>query len=64
LPQISNALPGIAPVTNAGPTIVLPHSEPLTDVQKKQVEPFMEVFGLEIMTCFLSHNWAARQAAI
>jgi hypothetical protein len=62
LPQIQGSLPVIA--SNAAPTIVLPHSEPLTDAQKKQAEPFLEIFGLEIMTCLLSHNWASRQAAM
>jgi mitogen-activated protein kinase kinase kinase 1 len=74
LPQIdgsepSSALPGLAMTgqaqgPNQGPVIVLPHSEPLSDALKEQAEPFLEIFGFEIMTCFLSQTWSTRQAAI
>ena len=74
LPQIPGqalgGLPGLPPTGAAAgaagqmPTIVLPHSEPLTDAQKTQVEPFMELFGQEILTCFLSQTWSTRAAAI
>ena len=43
---------------------MLPHSEPLTEAQKAQAEPFLEVFGEEIMTCFYSQTWSTRAAAI
>ena len=69
LPQIGNqgapGLPGLAPTSgNQVPTIVLPHSEPLTDAQKTQAEPYFELFGQEIMTCFYSQTWSTRAAAI
>ncbi len=63
LPQIGaqgggSGLPGLSQVVaGAGaqiPTKVLPHSEPLNEALKKQAEPFLELFGQEIMTCFLS----------
>lgn len=46
------------------PTIVLPHSEPLTEEQKQQHHMLLELFGLQIMTCFLSKSWATRMSAI
>jgi hypothetical protein len=55
LPGISMAL-----VSNNMPTLVLPHSEPLKEAQIKQAEPFLDIFGIEIMTCFFSNNWATR----
>jgi hypothetical protein len=36
----------------------------LNEAQLKQAEPFLEIFGIELMTCYLSHNWATRQAAM
>ena len=59
MPGIGGAVPG----SNQGPTIVLPHSEPLTPEQQKQAEPFLELFSQEIMTCFYSQTWSTRQAA-
>ena len=67
LPNIGGAggLPGLAVAPSGGqPTIVLPHSEPLTDDQKKQNSDFIDLFSLEIMTCFSSQTWSTRQAAI
>ena len=53
----ANALPGILPgiAGEAGgnrPTIVLPHSEPLSEEQKKKLEPMIGLFGLDVITCF------------
>lgn len=46
------------------PTIVLPHSEPLSEALRNQAEPFLEVFGEQLMTCFYSQTWSTRAAAI
>lgn len=46
------------------PTAVLPHSEPLTDEQKQAYNSLIEYFGLEIVTCFISKNWATRLNAV
>ena len=60
LPQIAAGgagLPGLAggdPAAGSMPTIVLPHSEPLSEALKNQAQPFMEIFGEQIMTCFYS----------
>jgi len=53
----ANSLPGILPGLSgetAGnrPTIVLPHSEPLSEEQKKKLEPMIGLFGLDVITCF------------
>ena len=61
LPQIAAGgagLPGLAvggdQAAGSMPTIVLPHSEPLSEALKAQAQPFMEIFGEQIMTCFYS----------
>ena len=64
LPQIgggaatagATVLPGLVDQANPGqtPTIVLPHSEPLTEEQKQKAEPLIQLFGTDIMTCFYS----------
>ena len=46
------------------PTIVLPHSEPLSEEQKKHYETLIDLFGLPLITSFLSKNWATRQASL
>jgi hypothetical protein len=46
------------------PTIVLPHSEPLSDEQKEKSANLIELFGLELVTCLFSQFWANRFAAI
>lgn len=78
-PARSNNLPDIGGGSGAGksllpsvnpsgstlqPTIVLPHSEPLTDELKNKHAHLIQLFGLEIITCFNSQFWSARQAAI
>ena len=65
LPTIAGGMPSVAPVNtgNRGPTIVLPHSEPLTDELKEAAKPFLQLFSMEIMTCFYSQTWSTRQAA-
>jgi hypothetical protein len=54
----SSALPQIAASggnnNNNQPTIVLPHSEPLSEEQKTQHAQLIEMFGLPLMTCMLS----------
>lgn len=42
----------------------MPHSEPLTDEQKTKAAALIELFGLDLMTCFYSQFWANRFAAI
>ena len=68
LPQIGgSAQPPGASSQGIGPhqpTIVLPHSEPLTEEQKQQHQALVDLFGLQIMTCFLSKSWATRLASI
>jgi len=67
----ASALPSIggkssAPTANivregvAQPTIVLPHSEPLSDDQKKEHRALMDLFGLQLVTCFFSKTWSTR----
>ena len=48
----------------AQPTIVLPHSEPLSEEQKKDHEGMVDLFGLQLVTCFYSKTWSTRQIAI
>ena len=38
----------------AQPTLVLPHAEPLTEELKKKGENLIELFGVELVTCFYS----------
>ena len=66
LPSIGNAAkpPGGGGGMGPTPTIVLPHSEPLTKEQRGQYYNLIEFFGLPIITCTLSKNWATRLAAI
>lgn len=71
LPQIGGgALPGIGSKSPTGgsyqnqPTIVLPHSEPLSDEHKKANQQLIDLFGLKIVTCLFSQTWSSRQAAI
>ncbi len=48
-------LPGItgdAPSVGNRPNIVLPHSEPLSEEQKNNLEPMIGLFGLDLITCF------------
>ena len=63
-----SSLPQIAATGTGGggnqPTIVLPHSEPLSEEQKAQHAPLVEMFGLPLMTCMLSQKWSTRLAAI
>jgi len=46
------------------PTIVLPHSEPLNQVQLEAAANLIELFGKDIITCFYSQTWSTRTAAI
>jgi hypothetical protein len=46
------------------PTIVLPHSEPLSETQIEQSAILIELFGKELVTCFYSQTWSSRFAAI
>mmetsp|Transcript_37599 Transcript_37599/g.57615 ORF Transcript_37599/g.57615 Transcript_37599/m.57615 type:complete len:224 (+) Transcript_37599:1407-2078(+) len=46
------------------PTIVLPHAEPMSEEQKKQYQGLIDFYGLQLITCTLSKNWAARYAAL
>jgi hypothetical protein len=46
------------------PTIVLPHSEPLSVTQLEQATALIELFGKELITCFYSQTWSSRFAAI
>ena len=63
LPQIG--LPGIkGEPNNNRPTIVLPHSEPLSEESKTAQAELISLFGLELMTCFNSQTWSSRQCAI
>jgi len=59
-------LPDIAPQpgSKAKAVIVLPHSEPLSEEQKAKAALLIDVFNLEIVTCFYSQTWSTRQAAI
>lgn len=43
---------------------LLPHSEPMSDEQKTKAAALIELFGLEMMTCFYSQFWANRFAAV
>jgi hypothetical protein len=43
---------------------VLPHSEPLNEEQIESISSLIEMFGLPIITCFLSKSWATRNAAV
>jgi hypothetical protein len=51
-------------VIRSSDAIVLPHAEPLSQESKDKASKFIELFGLDIMSCFYSQNWACRQAAI
>lgn len=42
------------PIAGSRPTIVLPHSEPLTETQKEQAVQLIDLFGCELITCFYS----------
>ena len=67
LPSIGGALPGISGGENTRqnqPTIVLPHSEPLSDEHKQKNKALIELFGLDTITCLFSQTWSSRQAAI
>ena len=44
--------------------ITLPFSEPLNEDQKKSLNPLIELFGLQIITCFVSKTWSTRLQAI
>lgn len=46
------------------PQIQLPHSEPLSEEQKSKAESLIELFSLDIMTCFYSQFWSNRLASI
>jgi hypothetical protein len=46
------------------PTIVLPHSEPLSEAQLEQASGLIELFSKELITCFYSQTWSSRFAAI
>lgn len=48
----------------AQPTIVLPHSEPLSEEQKAQFNNLIELFNLQIITCLFSKSWSNRKVAI
>jgi hypothetical protein len=43
-----------------GKILVLPHAEPLNEEQRKKYEQMINLFGLELITCFLSNSWANR----
>eukprot|EP00347_Sterkiella_histriomuscorum_P001332 403372439 len=62
--QSGNTLPSVGGGGGIQPTIVLPHSEPLSDQQKEKHAHLIQLFGLEIITCFNSQFWSARQASI
>jgi len=76
LPQIKGAqdssLPAVGkqsamPSVQAGgiqPTIVLPHSEPLSESQLESSAHLIEFFSKELMTCFYSQTWSSRLCAI
>jgi hypothetical protein len=63
-----NELPSLSgntvSLSAAQPTCVLVHAEPLTDELKTKGANLIELFGLELVTCFYSQQWAARQSAI
>jgi hypothetical protein len=46
------------------PSSILPHSEPLTDELKNKGASLIELFGIELVTCFYSQTWSSRLAAI
>lgn len=48
----------------AQPTSVLVHAEPLTEELKNKGANLIELFGVELVTCFYSQQWASRQSAI
>ena len=65
LPSIGNVQQPAKPGTGyASPTIVLPHSEPLSEEQKAQNQVLIDLFGLQLMTCFYSKSWSTRNTAL
>jgi len=72
MPSIGSALPQIGNVNKenavrsgvAQPTIVLTFSEPLSEEQKTQHASLIDLFGLPIITCFISKSWSTRNTAI
>ena len=62
LPQIGNVNAVRSGV--AQPTIVVPHSEPLSEDLKEKHATLIDLFGLQIMTSFFSKSWSARNTAI
>lgn len=49
----STGLPSVN-MNGLQPTTVLPHSEPLSNEQKEKSAHLIQLFGLEIITCFNS----------
>ena len=46
------------------PTVVLPHSEPLSEEQCLELQPLIALFSQPLITCLHSTQWSARSAAI
>lgn len=51
LPSLSS---GTVSLSAAQPSLVLPHAEPLTDELKTKGANLIELFGVELVTCFYS----------
>lgn len=62
----ASSLPSVVAQVQAAmqPTIVLPHSEPLSEAQLEQAAPLIELFGKDLITCFYSQTWSSRLTAI
>ena len=57
-------LPNLSSSSMPHPTTVLPHSEPLTEDLKQQAAYLIDLFNLDIVTCFYSQFWSSRMAAL
>ena len=63
-PDDHGVLPSVSQNDTGKSTIVLPHSEPLSEAQVQKASHLIELFGAQLVTCFYSHNWSTRLTAL